>query len=209
MRHGTNFDQLNTFLGLTFNHDDRFWIIWAANVRCQIADVLFNEEFNLTKDFSESFLRDIFKVDCVAIHKDPTQGLQFLHESCQIAHGALNTHTTLVTQYWSVRLSEFGMNAMLEDLSSRAIIECEPDDVQGKIATSQQIAIIPDVLHVAPELLTSEVRRRDKIAFPATFLGDIYAAGCLMYEIASRQRLINKDDLVKQPSEWHDSCTDR
>ena len=52
-------DQLNTFIGITFNQDDRFWIIWASSVRCEMSDVLFNEDFKLTKDFSDSFLRDI------------------------------------------------------------------------------------------------------------------------------------------------------
>ena len=62
IRHETVHDQLNAFVGITFNHDDRFWIIWGCSVRCQLADVLFNEEFNMTKDFSDSFIRDILKV---------------------------------------------------------------------------------------------------------------------------------------------------
>ena len=84
--------------------------------------MLFNDEFNLTKDFRESFVRDIMK------------GVAFLHESCQIAHGSMNTHTCLVTQYWSLKLSDYGLNDVLDEFASRDMIVIEVDDAESEAA---------------------------------------------------------------------------
>jgi hypothetical protein len=56
-------DNLDVFVGLTFNEGDRFLIFWQHNVRCTLEDVVFNDEFNLTVEFQSSFLNDILKVD--------------------------------------------------------------------------------------------------------------------------------------------------
>ena len=60
------------------------------------------------------------------------QGLQFLHETCQIAHGALNARSCLVSQYWSLKLCDFGLNSVLDELVERDMIVIETDDVESK-----------------------------------------------------------------------------
>jgi hypothetical protein len=56
-------DNLNAFIGLTFNEGTRFLVIWQHNVRCTLEDVVFNDDFNLTAEFQSSFVNDILKVD--------------------------------------------------------------------------------------------------------------------------------------------------
>ena len=56
-------DQLSAFVGMTFNYDDRFWIVWQAAIKCTLKDIIFEEEFNLNKDFLASFLHDLVKVE--------------------------------------------------------------------------------------------------------------------------------------------------
>ncbi len=60
------------------------------------------------------------------------QGLEQLHNTFHIPHGRLNVRTCLITQYWSVRLSEFGMNPVLEDLCERECINIDLPDPLGR-----------------------------------------------------------------------------
>jgi hypothetical protein len=78
-------ENVNAFVGLTFNQDENFFIIWQYSARCtlevniyltlnkkyvtihqittfQLQDLIFNDEFNLTAEFQASFLKDIIKV---------------------------------------------------------------------------------------------------------------------------------------------------
>lgn len=107
-----------------------------------VQEVVFNEDFNLTKDFTTSFVRDIMKV-CAGVgassrREHAAQGLQFLHETCQIPHGALNARSCLVTQYWSLKLGNFGLNDILDDLAARDMIAIEHDenDLESKCANT-------------------------------------------------------------------------
>jgi hypothetical protein len=59
------------------------------------------------------------------------QGLEHLHNNVHIAHGRLNVRTCLITQYWSIRLSEFGINAVLDDLCSRDCITIDMPNPNG------------------------------------------------------------------------------
>src|SRR4051812_17368170 len=118
-------DNLNAFVGLSFNHDDRFLIIWQYSVRCTLEDIVMNEDFNLTIEFQTSFLKGIVKVSSYSIGLKHVlyQGLDYLHSSLVGVHGALNIRNCLITQYWSVRISEFGMNAVVDNLAERNIID--------------------------------------------------------------------------------------
>ena len=78
------------------------------------------------------------------------------------------------------------MNEPLDELATKDMIVIELEDVE-------------DALHVAPELFT--MRKMVKSPFPATTLGDVYAVGCLIYQISYRLPLISKDEVVKHPSE--------
>ena len=78
-------------------------------------------------------------------------------------------------------MTDFGLNG----LATKGMIVIEIEDVE-------------DALHVAPELFT--LRKMTKSPFPATALGDVHAAGCLIYQITHRLPLISKDEIVKHPS---------
>jgi hypothetical protein len=56
-------DNVNTFVGITFDEGSQFLILWQHNVRCTLEDVVFNDDFNLTTEFQSSFVNDILKVD--------------------------------------------------------------------------------------------------------------------------------------------------
>jgi hypothetical protein len=51
---------------------------------------------------------------------------------------------------------------------------------------------------VSPELFTA--RRTLKSALPGSIAGDVYAAGCVFYEIYYRLPLVTHDYAVKHPS---------
>jgi hypothetical protein len=70
-----NMELLDSFIGLTYNHDDRFLVIWQASTRCALKvctakrsrlshaqDLIFDDDFNLNEQFSSSFIRDMLRV---------------------------------------------------------------------------------------------------------------------------------------------------
>jgi len=60
------------------------------------------------------------------------QGVQFLHESCQIAHGSLNTQSCFITHHWSLKLCDYGLNDVLTELAHQNIIKIDAPTVEGK-----------------------------------------------------------------------------
>ena len=63
-------------------------------------------------------------------------------------------------------------------------------------------------MHVAPELL--QIRANRRMPLPATKLGDVYAASCIIYECFYRQRLMSDEELRTNPRgsfEWMASKT--
>ena len=121
LRQSTSHDHLNQFVGIAFDQNMTFSVVWAATFRCTLMDIVFSEQFNLTRDFAESFIRDMLN------------GLLFLHETCQMAHGQLNPNTCLITQYWSLKLSDFGLNQVMAELAAGSMLTVElPDCVDGE-----------------------------------------------------------------------------
>jgi len=51
------------------------------------------------------------------------------------------------------------------------------------------------MMHMAPELIAT--RRSPFAAFPATMPGDVYAVGCVMYQLLYHRPLIADDWLIK------------
>ena len=62
LRQTINLDQLNAFVGIAFNFNSALTVIWAGGCRCLLRDILFSDDFNMTKDFADSFVRDMLKV---------------------------------------------------------------------------------------------------------------------------------------------------
>ena len=53
-------------------------------------------------------------------------------------------------------------------------------------------------MHIAPELFTN--RRTVKSVLLGSFAGDVYAAGCLFYELYYRLPVVADEEIVKHPS---------
>ena len=73
----------------------------------------------MTNLFAGSFVRDLMK------------GLVYLHDSQQIAHGQLNSDTCLISQYWSLKLSDFGLNDVMYELAVRDEVHIALPDING------------------------------------------------------------------------------
>ena len=96
----------------------------------------------------------------------------------KVAHGWLNTTTCLITQHWVLKLSEFGMNGVVNELTQNDMVLWEESELEV-------------LLHIAPELFQTKSRNdvHHKKLWPATMPGDIYACGCIMYQLQLRKPL--------------------
>jgi len=50
------------------------------------------------------------------------QGLVYLHDTCQLVHGALTTRSCFVTKYWTIKLSDYGLNDVIDELIQNEMI---------------------------------------------------------------------------------------
>ena len=152
--------------------------------------MLFSVDFNMNPEFTTSFVRDLIN------------GTTYLHESAQMAHGSLNTRSCLITNYWTLKLSDYGLNEVMNELATKEMIQMdEVSDVLGATFFFPYRFCLLDLLHVAPELIEDN-HSRMKSVYPATFAGDMYAIGCLLFEICYREPLMTKEEIVKHPSEY-------
>ena len=82
-------------------------------------DLLANDDFHLTDLFKSAFARDLAKA------------LVYLHDTLRIAHGQLNTDSCLISQYWSLKLSDYGLNQVLAELAQRGDLALTPPSANG------------------------------------------------------------------------------
>jgi serine/threonine protein kinase len=78
----------------------------------------------MTKQFDASFVRDLLRAT------------QYLHESCQLTHGALNTQSCMISVYWSLKLSDYGLNTVLDDMVLTDALSVHDTSVDGKLLVS-------------------------------------------------------------------------
>jgi hypothetical protein len=55
--------------------------------------------------------------------------MQYLHESCQLTHGALNTQSCMISRYWSLKLSDYGLNDVLDELARKEVLQVDVQSV--------------------------------------------------------------------------------
>jgi hypothetical protein len=60
------------------------------------------------------------------------QGVQYLHESCQLAHGGLNVQSCLISQYWALKLSDYGLNDVLDELARQDMVQVQAPTIEGE-----------------------------------------------------------------------------
>ncbi|KHN83316.1 Atrial natriuretic peptide receptor 2 [Toxocara canis] len=172
-------DNLNVFLGMSFNQCEEMLILWKFCSRGTVQDIIYNANVNLDNKFHAAFVRDI------------TLGLEYLHASPIGYHGSLTPWACLIDRNWMVKLTDFGIANPVEKWEKQGLIivdalKSDDDKTQAAQRTS--------ALYCAPEMLKNrEVNRRRlmdqswvKQTQAARQSGDIYAFGMVMYEIIFR-----------------------
>ena len=135
LRH-VNSELLEPFIGLTYNQDDRIYFIWPGTRRCMLKDLLFDEDFTMTKQFESSFIRDLLRVRIRPLSpqpRPPFQAMQYLHESCQLTHGALNTQSCMISRYWSLKLCDYGLNNVIDEMTLADVTTAHEPIVDGRV----------------------------------------------------------------------------
>ncbi|CAJ0577801.1 unnamed protein product, partial [Mesorhabditis spiculigera] len=182
-------DNLNPFLGMTFNEKNELLLLWKFCSRGTLQDLIYNENFVLDGKFHGAFVRDI------------TLGLEYLHTSNIGFHGSLTTWSTLIDRNWLVKLTDYGINDAISRWEKHGSIELESlKDGEEKSGAWQKMG----VLYVAPDIRMqndkNKKRRMDQKWVEQTFerrrAADIYAFGIVIYEILFRMfPFSNKVDL--------------
>jgi guanylate cyclase len=95
-------DNLNPFLGMSFNEKEEMLILWKFCSRGTVQDIIYNDEVSLDTHFHAAFVRDI------------TLGLEYLHASTIGYHGSLTPWCCLIDRNWMVKLTDYGIANPLE-----------------------------------------------------------------------------------------------
>ncbi|KAL3120583.1 hypothetical protein niasHT_007875 [Heterodera trifolii] len=155
-----NHDNLTTFMGISYNEGDRFYMCHSLVERGTLEDYINDFDFQLDNTFRSAFLRDILK------------GIQYLHKSSVGYHGLLNLQNVLIDSNWVLKLTNFGICNLLNCCIQREQLKL--------------VEIIPmtTYLTIAPENLSEIAYGRE---YPrGTPLGDVYSFGMALYHILFR-----------------------
>ncbi|KAF8371579.1 hypothetical protein PRIPAC_78008 [Pristionchus pacificus] len=172
-------DNVNPFLGISFNEKEELLLVWKFCNRGTLQDVIYNDQIQMDNKFHGAFIRDI------------VGGLEYLHASPIGYHGSLTPWSCLIDRNWMVKLTDYGVAEPIERWEKNQWItvdelKSDDDNSNAKQKTS--------VLYDAPEMLkmreNNKVRRVDQDWQRQTTmkrqLGDIYGCGMIMYEIIFR-----------------------
>ncbi|VDO27833.1 unnamed protein product [Onchocerca flexuosa] len=157
-----NHNNLTNFIGICYNDLDRFYVLHTLIERASLEDFIYDQQFNVDNTFKSAFIKDILK------------GLQYLHKSSIGYHGMLSLKTCMIDANWVLKLTNFGISSMLNELIN-----------QNYIRTTE---LIPQQFYitVAPELLADVQIGWN---FPkGTVSGDIYSFGIMLYSIIYRTK---------------------
>ncbi|EPB79469.1 adenylate/guanylate cyclase catalytic domain protein [Ancylostoma ceylanicum] len=114
------------------------------------------------------------------IHFLPIQGLSFLHNSPLLIHGLLCLQNCLVDSNWTVKLTNFGTEAIISEKlyhnEIKLIVE-EGEDDSDRLADRKYVQQAPEIIR---ELVTR------KTMPPGTQPADIYSLGMVLYQILFR-----------------------
>ncbi|VDM55092.1 unnamed protein product [Angiostrongylus costaricensis] len=185
-------DNINPFLGMSFNEKDEM-------------DIIYNSEVVLDGNFHGAFIKDI------------TSGLEYLHTSPIGYHGSLTPWACLIDRNWMIKLTDFGIASSLERWERKGLISIEllkEDDEEGKSGSQQKTS----VLYQSPELLQNRAVNRGRGAEQKELkqvhslrpMGDIYAFGMVMYEILFRglpfPSSVDIDELIENINSGKNTC---
>ncbi|CAJ0958486.1 unnamed protein product, partial [Mesorhabditis belari] len=190
-------DNLNPFLGMSFNEKNELLLMWKFCSRGTLQDLIYNETFTLDGKFHGAFVRDI----CL--------GLEYLHTSNIGFHGSLTSWSTLIDRNWLVKLTDYGISDAISRWEKHGSIQLESlKDGEEKSGAWQKMGI----LYVAPDMRMNndknKKRRMDQKWLEQTFerrrAADIYSFGIVIYEILFRNfpysEKLNLDELAIKAS---------
>ncbi|KAI6175194.1 Guanylate cyclase [Aphelenchoides fujianensis] len=156
-----NHDNLTTFLGLTYNEGDRFYILHNLVERASLDNFITDQDFTMDSTFKSAFLRDIIT------------GLQYLHKSPVGYHGLLSSQNCLIDANWVLKLTNFGIVNFLNSAIEREQLKL------------MEIISFNSYFTTSPENLQDIAYGR---MFPrGSRLGDIYSFGMIIFEVLFRQ----------------------
>ncbi|KAG2142789.1 kinase-like domain-containing protein [Suillus bovinus] len=98
-------------------------------------------------------------------------GLQYLH-SGEIVHGDLMPPNVLIDENGNALLADFGLSCLLAEHNTSFFTSHRPGAARW----------------TAPEILSLDPKRADKVAPKPTTASNIYSFGCIMMQVLSGQR---------------------
>ncbi|CAD5234296.1 unnamed protein product [Bursaphelenchus xylophilus] len=188
-------DNLNPFLGMSFNEKEEMLILWKFCSRGTVQDIIYNEEVALDEKFHAAFVRDI------------TLGLEYLHLSAIGYHGSLTPWSCLIDRNWMVKLTDYGVANPIERWEKQGSITKEElkdgEERSGALQATNDLYRAPEMLQVA------EVNKRrgmeqawKKQTANRLQAGDVYAFGMVMYEILFRSLPFPENTNVSELCEY-------
>ncbi|KAK6749628.1 hypothetical protein RB195_001935 [Necator americanus] len=143
-------DNLNPFLGMSFNEKEEMVLLWKFCSRGTVQDIIYNKDMVLDAKFHGAFIRDI------------TLGLEYLHSSPIGYHGSLTPWACLIDRNWMIKLTDYGIANPLERWEKQGLISTEvlkDGDDDGKNQFSQMN--LPEEQRMRPSaLMTHFVKKK-------------------------------------------------
>ncbi|EFO96503.1 hypothetical protein CRE_24798 [Caenorhabditis remanei] len=140
-------ENLNKFIGLSI--DSSLYIsVTKLCSRGSLQDILSRGNFSMDYFFMFCIIRDI------------AEGMDYLHKSFLRLHGNLRSATCLVNDSWQVKLAEFGLDNLLEELTptKKRLLWAAPEVLRGSLTVSQMepSADVFSFAIIASEILTKK-----------------------------------------------------
>ena len=164
-------DNVNPFLGAVVTDvQTRIHLVTEFCYRGSLPDILSDDDIKLDFNFIRSLLNDLIK------------GMAYLHEASVLrCHGNLKSSNCLVTSYWVLRLTDFG----LTDLRRAANKDQDyGNQYKGLYIVNCYSFGCQDLMWISPELLRGSPSSKGVEAIQKA---DVYAFGLVFYEILTRQ----------------------
>ena len=95
-----------------------------------------------------------------------------------------------------MRLSDFGLNAIERHLISKRMIEAKCPTFLGSVRVFfNTFEVTVEVTHCAPDLIKAHLESGiGEAPLPDSVKGDVYALGCIVYQIVHRLPLVETPD---------------
>ncbi|CAL2044801.1 unnamed protein product [Caenorhabditis brenneri] len=177
MRSHLQHDNLNNFMGLSFDRASHIYIVWFQCFRGSLHDHIFTTKSRreTATNFEGAFLRDILK------------GLDYLHTSPLEFHGNLTLYNCMLDSHWIVKLAGFGVNHLLIKWKA-----------SGQIFTDDHTPVIrSEELHYFDPAMkklwrTQTGTKADKGTITGAFgrKCDLYSFGVCLYEIYFKKKFV-------------------